>query len=305
MRKLAFLTVLIAACGAQAAWYWPFGEDEPEPPRLSELMETASRSIDEAADFAADGKIDEAVAAYRKALAELRKVEKENPERAATPEFATVRNKRAYVSAAIDSLLMAQARENAKAVAVTDTRDLEKRLAAKRAGSPASRAAAPAARPKLENQLADYMTADRAHVAAVEREARNARSEKEAQRAIAERLAKNPADATARVMQAGEAFRKGDVQTAKSLLAGVLAEKSTFAPALNMRAVIEATQGDPAAEKTLELAIRANPRDFHGYYNMAMLLLQTRGDKEAARRYYETGRTVGGPKDDSLEEALK
>jgi hypothetical protein len=82
MRKLAFLTVLIAACGAQAAWYWPFGEDEPEPPRLSELMETASRSIDEAADFAADGKIDEAVAAYRKALAELRKVEKENPERA-------------------------------------------------------------------------------------------------------------------------------------------------------------------------------------------------------------------------------
>lgn len=123
--------MLLAACAvfhaARAAWYWPFGGDDKEPPRVSELIEEASELMDEAADLAADGKIDEAVDKYREARAELERVEFENPARAATAEFATVRNKKAYIETAIDSLLLKQAQNNVKAVTVTDTTALERR----------------------------------------------------------------------------------------------------------------------------------------------------------------------------------
>ena len=47
---------------------------------------------------------------------------------ALTSEFATLRTKRAYVKAAIDSLLLNQAQVNAKPVAVSDTTALEEKL---------------------------------------------------------------------------------------------------------------------------------------------------------------------------------
>jgi tetratricopeptide (TPR) repeat protein len=308
MRKCCLVLAFAAAGAVQAAWYWPFGDDEPEPPRLSELMEPASLAIDEAADLAADGKIDAAVETYRRALEALAKVESENPERAATAEFATVRNKRAYVNAAIDSLLMAQARENAKAVAVTDTTALEKKLAAKRAGRKAPPRVEPGAdaRPKLESQLKDYVKEERARAKEVERAAAVTRNERRAKEEIGRLLEKDPESRKAKLMLAAEALRKNDFTAAKAKIGEVLAVKPNDAPALNLRAVCEAAAGDPsAAEKTLDQAIRSNPRDYHAYYNMANLMLQARGSADVARRYYETGRAVGGPKDRTLEEAFK
>ena len=127
--------MLVLACGAQASWYWPFGSDDvsEDAPRISELMEPATELIDEASDLAADGKVDESVEKYRKALDELDRIERENPERAKSAEFATLRNKRAYVNAAIDSMLLSQVKQNARVVAVSDTTELEKRLAKERA----------------------------------------------------------------------------------------------------------------------------------------------------------------------------
>lgn len=128
---------LILACPSQASWYWPFRSETvfgSSEPRLSELMEKASTMIDEAADLADEGKTEESVEKYRAVLEELDRIERENPERAKTPEFATVRNKRAYVNAKIDSMLMNQVKTNAKVVAVSDTRELERRLAEERWG---------------------------------------------------------------------------------------------------------------------------------------------------------------------------
>ena len=129
-RLLTFLAVLAAAGALQASWYWPFGsDDEDQKPvrRLSDVMEPVSLLIDEASDLAADGKSQEAIEKYREALRGLDEIEAQEPERATTPEFATVRNKRAYVNAAIDSLLLAQVRSNASSVTVSDTTELEKR----------------------------------------------------------------------------------------------------------------------------------------------------------------------------------
>jgi len=137
MGRFGLFTLIIAGCCcAEASWYWPFGSDavDEKPKRVSELIEPASLLIEEAADLAAEEKTDEAIEKYRKALAELDRIEIENPERVKSAEFATVRNKRAYVNAAIDSMLLEQVKSNAKVVAVSDTTELERRLDRERWG---------------------------------------------------------------------------------------------------------------------------------------------------------------------------
>jgi tetratricopeptide (TPR) repeat protein len=138
MKRFFFIYSLLAGSPVFAAWYWPFGENEDEKPRMSVLLEPASELIDSATDLAQDGRYSEAIAEYNRALAELDRIEIENPDRIETPEFTTVRNKRAIVNSYIDTLLMEQVRKNAKAVAVTDTTELEKRYARKKGERPAA-----------------------------------------------------------------------------------------------------------------------------------------------------------------------
>lgn len=239
-----------AALSLRASWYWPFDSDgKPEPPRLSAVMEKASVLIDEASDLAADGKRKEAVEKYREVIAELDRIEKENPERVKSPEFATVRNKRAYVNAAIDTLQLALAQSNAKPVAVSDTRALERKYAAE--------VAKRRPLPRRDQAIKDMAAKDYESAKVV----------------IAEMLDENPSDPVALNLQSALCVQLGDLR---------------------------------AAEAALDKAIERNPRDWHAYYNMADLILRTGPSaKKIARRYYETGRSTGGPVDKQLEEALK
>ena len=280
-------------------------------------MEPASVMIDTASDYADEGKVAEAVAEYRKALAELDRVEAENPERAATSEFATVRNKRAYVSAAIDSLLMAEARQNAKAVAVSDTRALEAKLAAEKAGEKAPGTTASPAKPKPGESSRVRETAARQPTAPLrtfagsessrvrETAARQARMD-----ALHKALAANPKDRRARIGLAMEDIRAQEFDSALLTIDELLQETPNDAAALNLRAALEMEKGDTvAAEKTLTQTIQSHPRSHYGYYNMARLFLKTRpgeDGRESARRYYETGREyANGPEDKNLEAELE
>lgn len=259
-KYLVFAFVLTIVCGARASWYWPFGSDDEadgkKPPRLSELMESASLLIDEASDLAGDGKIDESVEKYREALAELDRIEQENPDRVKAPEFASLRNKRAYVNAAIDSMLLSQIKENAKAVAVSDTTELEQRLAEERGLK------------KKGEKVAKPLT--------------------KRQQVMAD-------------------IANGDFAAAEILIKEMLVAKPNGAMALNLKATMESRQGKfKEAERTLDQAIKSNPRNYFAYYNMAILMLQVNPDnKDVPRRYYETGRSVGGPKDEQLEALIK
>ncbi len=292
MKKTIAVLYLLAAASASASWYWPFGDDDEEkkPPRLSELMEPASLLIDDASDLAMDGKITEAIEKYREALAALDKVERENPDRAESPEFATLRNKRAYVNAAMDSIILAQARQNAKAVAVSDTTELEKKFAEEKAARSAKKSDdTPASADKPSGETAAP-------------EVKNEEREEEKKRPAAPVKPKNKRE------QAIRDIVNGDYDAAMLVISEMLEEKPNGAAALNLRAVCETRQGRfKEAEKTLDQAIMSNPRDFHAYYNMAHLMLQSKGagGKNAARRYYETGRAVGGPQDETLKEAVK
>jgi tetratricopeptide (TPR) repeat protein len=255
MKQLVSIFIALAlGAGASGAWYWPFSSDDEKPPRVSELMEDASIMIDEAYDLAADGKTSDAVDKFREALAELDRIEAENPERVKEPEFNTLKNKRATVTAAIDSLLLNEVQMNAKAIAVTDTTELQKKYDAKLAAKKGVTADAP--RSNLEKAMA--------------------------------------------------ALKAKDYDAVESAVSEMLSENAKDSVALNLRAAAEIAKGDAeAAEKTLDLAISANPGSYYAYYNMARLMARAKGDIEAAKRYYETGRRYGGPKDAGLEGLLK
>lgn len=285
MSKVAVIFCALACSyGVQASWYWPFGSDEvkgSKPLRISELMEPATLLIDEASDLAADGKVDESVEKYREALSELERIERENPERAKGTEFATLRNKRAYVNAAIDSMLLSQVKQNARAVAVSDTTELEKRLAEERA------ARSEAANKPLPSSWAE-------------------KQEEPPQPPRPVQPPQPPPPPSLRE-QAIAAIAKGDYEAAGKVLDEMLTARPNSAAALNLKAAMEMRQGKlEAAEATLDRAIASNPQSHSAYYNMAMLLLQRdAGNKDGARRYYETGRAMGGPENAKLEALVR
>ena len=296
-KYLVFAFVLTIACGVRASWYWPFGSDDDvdgkKPPRLSELMEPASLMIDEASDLAGDGKIDEAVEKYRKALAELDRIEQENPDRVKAPEFATLRNKRAYVNAAIDSMLLSQIRENAKSVAVSDTTELEQKLAEERGLKKVAKVEKVEKVEKGEKVEGSWSSAS-------SQPSQLSQPPKPSQPS-------QPSKPRTKRQQAMVDIANGDFAAAEILIKEMLAAKPNGASALNLKATMESRQGKfKEAERTLDQAIRSNPRNYYAYYNMAILMLQVNPDnKSAARRYYETGRTYGGPKDEKLEALVK
>jgi len=276
----AFAVAATLSLGALGSWYWPFGSDDEEViPRISELMEPASTNIDAATDFEFDGKFDEAIAGYEAALRELDKVEAEYPDQMDKPEFTTVKTKRAYVRAKIDTLKFLQVKENSKAVAVSDTTELEKKLAAEKAA--AAKAATPEPEPEAEKPAP----------------------------APAKPAPKKPAPAKAlsRQQRIAKAIADGDYAAADADIAETLRTRPNDAAALNLRAMMESAQGKYRdAEHTLDQAIQSNPKSYHAYYNMARLILKAYPDnKDGARRYYETGRAVGGPRNAALEEAVK
>ncbi|MBR2939243.1 MAG: hypothetical protein IKC15_05235 [Kiritimatiellae bacterium] len=276
----AFAVAATLSLGALGSWYWPFGSDDEEViPRISELMEPASTNIDAATDFEFDGKFDEAIAGYEAALRELDKVEAEYPDQMDKPEFTTVKTKRAYVRAKIDTLKFLQVKENSKAVAVSDTTELEKKLAAEKAA--AAKAATPEPEPEAEKPAP----------------------------APAKPAPKKPAPAKAlsRQQRIAKAIADGDYAAADADIAETLRTRPNDAAALNLRAMMESAQGKYRdAEHTLDQAIQSNPKSYHAYYNMARLILKAYPDnKDGARRYYETGRAVGGPRNAALEEAVQ
>ena len=281
MKHLSIFALFFALCApAVASWYWPFSsDDEKKPPRVSELMEPASVMIDEAYDLADDGKTSEAVEKYRAALAELDRIEAENPDRVNEPEFNTLKNKRATVTAAIDSLLLSEGQNNAKAIAVSDTTELQKKYDAKHGRAPKEDAV-----PEVDAATAETGTAETKEDApAAERQ-----------------------KPKSKMAIALEDLRKRDFAAVELTIKDILDERPNDAAALNLKAAAEMAQGDAkAAEKTLDQAIMSNPRGYHAYYNMARLLAGHKGNVSGAKRYYEAGRSFGGPVDARLEEMLQ
>lgn len=300
----AFLIASSVLLASSASWYWPFeSSEDDEPPRLSELMEPASILIDEASELAGDGKISEAVERYRKALIELDRIEAENPDRADKPEFATLKTKRAYVSAAIDSMLLSQAKLNARPVAVSDTTELERKLArerGERSDDPemASDAIKPEDLPEVEEASAE---ADRRSIREEMREDRLSKRKKG--RKGAEEKPESLTDRE-RVLKA---IAEDDYRRAERILGEMLYANPKDVTALNLRAICEIhDERYDDAERSLSRAIKADPQDYAAYCNLARLLVRVYPEKRGkARRCYEKARELGCPEDAELKEVFE
>ena len=69
-----------------------------------------------------------------------------------------------------------------------------------------------------------------------------------------------------------------------------------------LRAAAQAGAGSLfAARRTLEQAMREHPKSYLPCYNLANLTLRLGESVEAAREYYEQGRSLGGPRNEALE----
>ena len=307
MRKaIVMLAGALALC-AQGAWYWPFGTDEDStnaPPRLHRLLEPANDYIELAQDASLNGDTAKALENYRLALEELDRVEAEHPDRAASAEFAPLRLRRAACTAAIDSIRFAQVNENVRPVSVTDTTELQKRWnKAHGVGGDEDEPPAPPAESKAEKAAKKEPEKEKkAESPAPAEEKKPAPAPVEE-----EKPAELPKDWNGRVAQAMAYIRAQDYAAADVLLESMLKERPKDLNALLLRAAAQAgTRSYYAAQRTLERAMRAHPRSYLPYYNLANLLIQQDGgDLEAAREYYELGRTVGGPVNKALEAKLK
>ena len=282
MIKHLLIALCLAAAPAANAWDWfglkPYDEaDTNRPPRLHRLLEKANDFIELAEDEAMNGNGDKALEYYREALAELNRVERENPDRAETSEFAPLRNKRATCTAAIESIRFAQVNENLRAVTVSESAGLRKRYNKKHGIAPD-----PEDNEKPKPQEAgDLVAINQSQSAAKDKEWR------------------------ARLKEAYGLVKARDYAAADLLLVKILEERPTDLEALLLKAAAQCGTGSVyAARRTLEKANRAHPKSYVPYYNLAYIVLDLGESDASALEYYNLGRSVGGPKDPRLEARL-
>ena len=326
-KKLFILFAVACTLCARGAWYWPFGSDEDStnaPPRLHRLLEPANDYIELAQDASLNGDSEKAIENYRLALGELDRVEAEHPDRAESSEFAPLRLRRATCMAAIDAIRFAQVNENVRPVSVTDTTELQKRWeklhgfadeedeekTPVQASSKEETKQAPPTTEKEEAKPVPPKKEEEAKPAPPPKEEAKPTPPPEEKKPLSPPEEKKPvplpADWSGRIAQAMSDLRAQDYAAADVLLESMLNERPKDLNALLLRAAAQAgTKSYYAAQRTLERAMRAHPRSYLPYYNLANLLIQQNGDLEAAREYYELGRTVGGPVNKALETRLK
>jgi len=309
--KYIFFALTCLAIGAavpvRAAWYWPFGNDEDSPdekPRLHRLLENANDLIEQAEDAALDGNAEKSLELYNSALTNLQDVAIKNPDRADKPEFAPLRNKIAATAAAIDSIRFAQVNQNIRAVAVTDTTELQKKYdeeQAKKKGlkKPEKKKTEKKPEPEAPKKPDVPRKPEPASPAAQQAP----QSSGEAVKAAAPAKPVRIAGLDSRVQTALDKIQSKDYAAADLLLADLEKERSDDLNVLILRAAAQnGLKYHLAARRTLEKAMRAHPRHYLPYYNLAYLMFKIEGEgKRSAKQYYELGRTLGGPQDARLE----
>jgi outer membrane biosynthesis protein TonB len=317
MKYLFFLSAAVLfffALPAHAAWYWPFGDDEDSPnakPRLHQLLENANDLIEQAEDAALDGNAEKALELYNSALTNLVDVAAKNPDRAEKPEFAPLRNKIAATSAAIDSIRFAQVNSNIRAVAVTDTTELQKKYDEEQAKKKGQK------KPKDKKNKESAATEEKSGSKLSDKKAD--KPESAVKPPASPPVAASPAQKSvpakpvvvagldSRVQTALSEIQAKDYAAADLLLADLEKE---FPDDLNVLILRAAAQNGLkyhlAARRTLEKAMRAHPKHYLPYYNLAYLMFKIEGEGvKSAKQYYELGRALGGPTDARLERMFK
>jgi uncharacterized membrane protein YqiK len=242
-------------------------------------------------------------------LAELDRVEREHPDRAETAEFSPLRNKRATCQAAIDSIRFDQVDQNERAIAVTDTTQLERKWRKKKGlplpDDPADAGKGKAKPAAMNTPPAAVSAPTNTPPATVSTPTNTPPAKVSAPRTAVRKKKLTDAEFAQRMETARTEIRNKDYAAADLLLEALAAERPNELNVLLLRAAAQVGTGSRyAARRTLEKAMRAHPKSYLPYYNLAYLSLKLEEGAETARQYYEMGRTVGGPSLPALEAQL-
>jgi len=303
---------------------------EKSEPKVSELMKDANEMMSQAQTSYVNGETKEAIELYRKALAEIARLEAENPKRVSTSEFAPVRFRKALCETEIDRIMLEEVNSNARTVAVTDTSALEKKREERKKAaetnhvpeaavklSPKSVSGAPAEPVAQEEKAEPVAATEKAEPApskplVMKEELEWAKDMlsmdrfDEAERSLLKILKEKPEHRESRLLMAVARVRQGKFTDAEILIDDLLADNPGDESVLLLSAGAQMADGNYSkAIEALDKVLKINPKRPDGYLNMAWLLLEMKSGKtEDAELYYRQAVKLGGPRDRDLERRL-
>jgi tetratricopeptide (TPR) repeat protein len=303
---LALLLVAGVCAVPDASWA------KEKAPKVSELLKDANDLMAEASAIYQDGKAKEAIETYRKALAELDRLERENPARVTASEFAPVRFRRALCETEIDRIMLEEMNATARTVVVTDTSALEAKRAARKKEAQTNNVPEVAMKLAAKGGGGDGVGADGGKPVNVKEELEWAKDMlstdqfDEVDLALVRILKSDPDNLDARLLMALARVQQGKHGDALVVLDDILQDAPRDESALLLAAGAYAASGSYSrAMDALDKALKVNPKRPDGYYNIAWLLLEmSPGKLDEPEMYYRQAVKLGGPRDRDLERRL-
>jgi len=298
-----------------------WSKSKDKEPKVTELLQPANDMMAEASAAYIDGKAKEAIEGYRKALAELARLESENPARATSSEFAPVHFRKALCETEIDRIMLEEMNATARTVAVTDTSTLAAKRAARKKEAETNNLPDVAIKlaPKKGEMLepASDAAADKQKGGA--EKSVNVRNElewakdmlsvdrfDEVEASLIKVLKQDPENVDARLLMVLSNVQQGKHSDALVVLDDLLQDVPDDESVLLLAAGCYAASGGYSrAMTTLDKALKVNPKRPDGYLNMAWLLLEMTPSKlDEPEMYYRQAVKLGGARDRDLERRL-
>ncbi len=311
-----------------------FAKDN-EKVKVSVLLKDANEIMAEAQSSYVDGDSTKAIELYRKALAEIIRIEGQYPDRVTSPDFAPLRFRRALCETEVDRIMLDEVNVSARSVAVTDTRELEQkrrdraeqfetnklakvsRKLSPKGGTgmpeetlpleakiiPDAAKAAVETAPEKDPDAKEFNAAEELEWA---KDMFSAEKYAEVEKSLILILRADPEHLKARYLMALTLIRQNKLTDARVVLEDLLADSAQDEGVLLLASGFYAvTQQYAKAMTTLDQALKIAPQRPDGYLNMAWLLLEMNPKQLSdPEMYYRRSVELGGKRDSELEKRL-
>jgi len=321
-KGLAIILVLAGVCVVPEP---VSAKAKEKAPKASELLKEANEMMSQAQTAYVEGESKKAIELYRKALAEIVRIEQENPQRASSSEFAPIRFRKALCETEIDRVMLEEVNTTARTMAVTDTSVLEAKraerkkkaetnnlpevtvkLAVKQGGQTPDGAAGGEPEPTGGEDTPGQQPVNVKDEVEWAKDMLSVDRFGDAEKALLKVLKHEPENRDARFLMALARMKQGKYAEALVVTDDLLADNAEDEPVLLLAAGMFAATGKYAkAMDMLDKAMKANPQRPDGYLNMAWLLLEMKTtDTKEAELYYRQAVKLGGSRDRDIERRL-